>query len=120
MKIETNIERTQRIIAEQKTLGNVLPNRTLPKGYQWNGLNQPGCGAAKRRLRQMEKLQAKKEPMIWHATADQDTCEACAAKDNLCTRELPPHPNCTSEHGCRCTVTKIGMNETGVYVTELP
>lgn len=59
MKIESNSERTARIIAEAKTNGGKVPGRTLPRGYEWNGLDQPGCGAAKRRLRQAQRQAAK-------------------------------------------------------------
>jgi hypothetical protein len=60
LKIETNSERTARILAEAKAQGTQVPGRTLPKNYQWNGLDQPGCGAAKRRLRQEEARKSKK------------------------------------------------------------
>ena len=59
MKIETTSERRARILAEAKEQGKQIPGRTLPKGYQWNGLDQPGGGAVKRRLRQAEQQQEK-------------------------------------------------------------
>lgn len=57
MKIETVSEKRERILREndhRRVLG-----RTLPRGFQWNGIDQPGGGASKRRLRQQAKLDAK-------------------------------------------------------------
>lgn len=53
MKIETVSEQRERMLRENKA--HRRPGRTLPTNRQWNGLDQPGCGAAKRRLRQQAR-----------------------------------------------------------------
>lgn len=54
MKIETGSERTARLLLESESQGKIVPGRTLPKGYQWNGVDVPGRGSAPaRRLRQL-------------------------------------------------------------------
>ena len=55
MKLETLSEQRERELREAKEQGRQMPGRTLPRGRQWNGLDQPGCGAARRRLRQAAK-----------------------------------------------------------------
>lgn len=68
MRIETIAEQRARVLEEMKD--RRVPGRTLPRGVQWNGLDQPGCGAAKRRLRQAERLAAKKQRL-----ADRDNVQ---------------------------------------------
>lgn len=60
MKLETLAEQRARLLEELKD--HRVPGRTLPKGCQWTGQDQPGCGAAKRRLRQMGRATEKAKP----------------------------------------------------------
>ena len=39
---------------------HVKPNRALPPGMQWTGVDRPGGHAASRRLKQMERLEKKR------------------------------------------------------------
>lgn len=62
MKLETNSELVERLLREAKETGSKVEGRTLPKGYQWNGIDTIGHGSAqKRRLRQLERREAKKK-----------------------------------------------------------
>lgn len=58
MKLENQSERHERLVQESKIVQ--VPGRTLPKNCQWTGMDQLGCGAAKRRLRQAAALEAKR------------------------------------------------------------
>ncbi len=58
MKIETVSEQRERMLRENAK--HKVPGRALPKNCQWNGVDQVGGGAAKRRLRQQAKLEAKR------------------------------------------------------------
>lgn len=55
MKVESIAEQRERLLTEARRLGTQVPGRTLPHGTQWTGLDQPGCNAAKRRLKQLAK-----------------------------------------------------------------
>jgi len=64
-RIETVIEAYERAARENEERRMLaarprkVPGRTLPEGAQWTGLDQPGCGAAKRRLRQAAKKEGR-------------------------------------------------------------
>lgn len=59
MKIEGVQEHRERMLRENAQ--HRVPGRTLPTNCQWTGIDQVGGGAAKRRLRQQERLAAKKK-----------------------------------------------------------
>lgn len=61
MKFETPNEARDRLETERRTATNKVQGRTLPKDHQWTGLDQPGCGAVKRRRKQAENLAKKKQ-----------------------------------------------------------
>lgn len=42
--------------------------------------------------------------MILKVVMDKYTCEFCASLDRSPYGRIPPHPECTSPLGCRCTV----------------
>lgn len=44
--------------------------------------------------------------VVYRSVLDAHTCPACRQADGATcdVGKLPPHPNCTSENGCRCTV----------------
>lgn len=61
MKLETLKERRTRLMHEAEMQGKKVPGRSLPRGYQWNGTDAEGSGsAAKRRLKQAERLEEKR------------------------------------------------------------
>ena len=55
MRFKTQQEALEEALTLVDNVGKQRPGRTLPVGKQWSGLDQPGCGAARRRLRQMRR-----------------------------------------------------------------
>ncbi len=60
MKIESVSEHRERMLRENEKYR--VPGRALPLNCQWTGVDQVGGGAAKRRLKQLEKQKAKRTP----------------------------------------------------------